>query len=491
MWVNNILSTSEATQDLLGTILVLNPVLRLRPDRKRALLFHADPIECARSPFTRFLHPRQALFLSLFNGRLTLKEVISVWSDITKKGMQAAVEEVIHFLEEQRSLGEEILIPPGGTSVAPRAYDPEDFFPEGDEIDLASTRCYIPTTFTHEVCYQCAVQCVYCYSDLPNRKGNLLATQRLKEIISEAAALGIPRIGMSGGDPFCHPDIFRILEIYGDYGIGVDVPTKTPLGERAIARLIEFPHVRIQFSIDGVNPEINDRLVGVKGHTDRMIKTLQTARNSGLVFSVNTVLTPLNYRQGAEMVPFLMDHFGDHVRRISLSPYGRSIYRHRDELFLQPTALAWLEDMMSSFRKRYPGRNISMGGAPAAMDPDPEKRRSRYRERALCTGNRSAFVLLPDGMVTACEELYYHTAFIMGDLRTQSIMEMWEGEQALFLARPDQASVSDGACAVCPEFDECHTLRGRCFKRTLQAYGTDRPHWPDPSCPYAPPGSFC
>ena len=40
-----------------------------------------------------------------------------------------------------------------------------------------------------------------------------------------------------------------------------------------------------------------------------------------------------------------------------------------------------------------------------------------------------AFVL-PDGKVSACEQLYWHPQFIIGDLKKQSIEEIWNSPKA-------------------------------------------------------------
>jgi radical SAM protein with 4Fe4S-binding SPASM domain len=249
-----------------------------------------------------------------------------------------------------------------------------------------------------------------------------------------------------------------------------------------------MPWVRLQFSLDCIDEPINDWLVGVPGHTRRMLETLQLTKELGLRFSCNSVLTAFNYREGMALIPFLMDNFGDQVRRISVTPYGQSIYRHDPSLNLPDFAIREVEESVSAFKERYPGPQITFsGGVAQPVDDSLDERRRRYRSRAQCTANRNAFILLPDGQVTVCEELYYHPAFLIGDLRRQSIMEMWQSEAALALVNPQRADVPDGACALCPDFDECNTGLGRCYKKTLQAYGYDRPHWPDPSCPYAPP----
>jgi radical SAM protein with 4Fe4S-binding SPASM domain len=78
--------------------------------------------------------------------------------------------------------------------------------------------------------------------------------------------------------------------------------------------------------------------------------------------------------------------------------------------------------------------------------------------------------VLPDGRVTICEELYFHPYFIIGDLRQQTLLEVWNSPKALELANLDQASIQDGACKNCPDFYPCHGSLGRCVRDVLKAY---------------------
>jgi len=116
-----------------------------------------------------------------------------------------------------------------------------------------------------------------------------------------------------------------------------------------------------------------------------------------------------------------------------------------------------------------------------------EEKTEWFKKRAACSAGKWAFVLLPDGKVNPCEELYYHPAFIVGDLRHQSIMEMWNSKEWNDLLHPQQNQFSkDSPCSDCEEFVECHTGDGRCWKRALAAYG--EPDFPDPYCPRAATG---
>jgi hypothetical protein len=68
-------------------------------------------------------------------------------------------------------------------------------------------------------------------------------------------------------------------------------------------------------------------------------------------------------------------------------------------------------------------------------------------------------------------------------------MEMWNSPEALALIHPDQSAVPEGPCRTCGAFEECHSRQGRCWRDVLKSYGWDKPYYPDPRCPWAPPGT--
>jgi radical SAM protein with 4Fe4S-binding SPASM domain len=227
-------------------------------------------------------------------------------------------------------------------------------------------------------------------------------------------------------------------------------------------------------------------MVGLPGYHEKAFRLMENLRHAGMKVRVNTVVTPLNL----PTLPALIDDLGEmgHVTRVTLSPYARSLFCHRDELFVELEQLDRLRPTLEELRERWPEMTIVLGATALARPEDPEAQRRLWANRSLCTANRHGFVILPDGRVTVCEELYDHPAFLIGDLKTQSVMEMWRSPEALGLAYPDPAAVPDGACAGCSDFEACQTGRGRCWRDVLKTWGPERPHWPDPRCPRAPEG---
>lgn len=128
---------------------------------------------------------------------------------------------------------------------------------------------------------------------------------------------------------------------------------------------------------------------------------------------------------------------------------------------------------------------VSDGDVPD--DYLPEVRKQRFNHRAFCSGNTKSMVILPDGRVTICEELYDHPKFIIGDLTKQSILEVWNSDEAINLFKLQKKALNpQSACKQCDELEYCRQGLGVCWKTVLMAYGDENWDFPDPRCPKAP-----
>ncbi len=145
-------------------------------------------------------------------------------------------------------------------------------------------------------------------------------------------------------------------------------------------------------------------------------------------------------------------------------------------------------------RKDYPSPNsFSYSG-----DPDYNTLRLRkeeyvsthkekaFQERALCTGGTRSAVLLPNGDMTICEELYDHPAFILGNVRKKTIKDIWNSPKAASLYQAPTDSQSTSPCKKCSSRTTCRTGAGVCWKLVIMAYGHQHWDYPDPRCPKAP-----
>jgi radical SAM protein with 4Fe4S-binding SPASM domain len=95
---------------------------------------------------------------------------------------------------------------------------------------------------------------------------------------------------------------------------------------------------------------------------------------------------------------------------------------------------------------------------------------------------------LPTGDISICEELYFDKNLKLGNILNNSIMEMWNSEQAKNLFYISKNTFpKESYCSKCAEFNDCRHKLGICWVDVISAYGEENWQYPSPECPYAPP----
>lgn len=472
--------------------LILHPDVKLRPDRGRTVLFSIQRPDSRIRDIFRYLFPQHAVILSLFNGKRDFDRVTADTAylfDITYQEASEVLRVVLDLPVDKEKKVKDLLIKASQVDLKRvRVYDPQDFIVPHDQVDMSNVRCLMPTSLMILPTLRCYTSCFYCYADRrKNAKEDEFDLHAFEGLLSAMSDCGMETAEFSGGDFFCRDDAYELLGCVLSRGMYASIPTKYPLDRNQVRRLSELGLTSIQISIDAMDAEVVDCLVGMHGYGEKILKTIELLGEFGIMVRTNTVLTRRNSHEAIRLARYLAGL--THVYRMHFTCYSRSIYHHDDSLFCPHDAAKVFADQLDDLKLKYPEKDISFSG----VIPDPysftyETKEKNYWERAFCTGNRRAFTILPDGQVTICEELYYHPNFIVGDIKKQSLMEIWNSPRSLELAFPSQDTFPDGPCRSCPDFSRCHNHLGRCPREAIKAYGPERHYWPDPRCPRAPQG---
>lgn len=455
-------------------------------------MFSVNPADADGEDAFRFLFPQQAIILSLFDGSRTIGEIKKHAASLFETTDQDAADQIEMLLSlpvnSNDVVGSFLQETTDANAHLIRTYDPVMFVVPSETVDMRNVRCRMPAKIMVLPTMQCATNCLYCYADTKGMKGReqfgLDLYKRLLKDINECA---IETVEFSGGDFFCRTDALELLEATFQEGLYPIIPTKMPLTRQTADRLASMGLKTIQISIDALKPHLIDKLMQRRGYGRKILKSIDQLGQAGIKIRTNTVLTPFNIEDVPDLLRYLAErHF---VFKVNVTCYERSLYRHDDALFVDEGSLKAFENHLAALQQTYPRKTITFSGPnDDYYAGTPEEKSERFQSRAFCTANRRAAVVLPDGQVTTCEEVYFHPEFIIGDLNKNSLLEIWNSARALELAAPSQDSVRDGVCKTCPDFRVCHDTLGRCYREALKAYGYDKPHWPDPRCPRAPKG---
>lgn len=503
---------------------VLNPLVRLRRDERRVLIYKVDPVLHLVDKHG-FIPPLSAILLSLFDGTrdrdqalsdfaylvgpddLELErrtaESVSVTGVQEKRPGQAAASGKTSSRGEDGGLsplrtadrianaildkvsevfGDDTLMPLDGSEPR-RDLDPFKFVMEARDVNIApgDGRLAAPIELNYLVTHACPRRCIYCYAETTEApRARLLSMERFRELAAEAGELGINAMYLSGGDPFARKEILEIISTLIEFGVPPFVSTKSHLSRSVCEKLRDLGLDRIQVSLDALEEPLADELTGSPGYYREITETLDNLAAVGIPVRLKAVVTSRNIHD----LPALLETMvGRGITAFQLAGYGRSVFRHDDELFPSNDQLAKLMEETDRFLERHPGVNLLRSNVQPRPEMTPKLKKYAWDNRSSCSAGRTAMTILPDGRVTICDELPTIPAFLLGDVTRQSLMEVWNSAEVGRFLRPNREDLAGTICEDCPDFEECHFLKSRCLRDVYNVH-RDANH-PDPKCPRA------
>lgn len=458
--------------------------IHLRPERNRALIYKTLPHNSSMEKFA-FLHPSVAIFLALLDGEKSLLQVAEELEFVAElpntESAEVFIEKSMKSIKD--ALGDDTFIEVNETNKhLVKKLNPLSFVVKKEEINLQGSRLSTPLNINFIVTQECNRNCIYCYAEREQAPHFVsIPLIRVKELLDEAKDLKVHDVTYTGGEPFLRRDLIDIIKYTIDSGIVPIVSTKQYLTVKTCKKLKDVGLNSIQVSLDSADEEVADYLIGSKGFLKQVSHTIKNLIVEQVNVNVHVVVTPYN----TFSIPKLLDRLAEwNVQQINLVQYGRSAFRHRDTLFLDTDAIKWLEEKIEDFKTKNPTLPTFHNFSSKVIELNREEKKKIFWERAFCSVGRTSITILPDGKVLTCEQLPTQDQYIVGDLITQSIMEVWNSERLWNKVVPKKDLFEGQPCFNCERFMECHTLKGRCIRDAVNAFGN--PYAPDPRCPNAP-----
>jgi PqqA peptide cyclase len=171
-----------------------------------------------------------------------------------------------------------------------------------------------PTTLLAELTHRCPLHCPYCSNPLDLLRAEAeLTTGDWKRVFSEARALGVLQLGLSGGEPLLRKDLEELAEHARGVGLYSTLVTSgLGLTRTRAERLKEAGLEHIQISLQDSDPVVAERIAGVKS-----VKHKQAAaalvRELGFAFTVNVVLHRANLDRIESIIDLAADLGADRI----------------------------------------------------------------------------------------------------------------------------------------------------------------------------------
>jgi pyrroloquinoline quinone biosynthesis protein E len=286
-----------------------------------------------------------------------------------------------------------------------------------------------PYTLVAELTYRCPLRCLYCSNpiDFANTR-NELTTEEWRHAFSEAAALGVVQLHLSGGEPVLRDDLCELIA----HARGCDLYTNlitggTLLGEDKLRRFRDAGLDHVQLSIQGASIEAAEKVAGARSHQKKLeVARLITAM--GFPFTLNVVLHRMNIAEVPELIR-LAAELG--AQRLELANTQFYAWGAENRRALMPTREQYLraQEIAVAAIAKYRGtleiafvQNDYLSG-----EPKP------------CMGGwgRSYMCINPAGEVLPCHAAKVIPNLSFESVRDRSLTDIWRDSPGLNAFRGD------------------------------------------------------
>lgn len=155
----------------------------------------------------------------------------------------------------------------------------------------------------------CHYRCVFCSAyKLYKKGGPFLTIGQIKDIWQQAVALGAIHINLTGGEPLLRDigEICQIIVSLKPRRFLVSLVTSgLGLTMDKLMRLKDAGLDTLQLSIESVNPDIHDKLMGIPGSFNKIIEAIKYAKELNLTVCLNTVFYNNNAKEIKELIDFV------------------------------------------------------------------------------------------------------------------------------------------------------------------------------------------
>ncbi len=298
-----------------------------------------------------------------------------------------------------------------------------------------------PSVMYLEVTYRCTLKCSFCDRWIvgPKMIDQELKLEEMKNLLKDAAGIGVRYLGLTGGEAFLRKELFEIGRFAKKLGMTVTVASNGSLINERNIEEVQRSFDAITISVDGADEGTHDRLRGVKGAYGWALRALDLFQKWNIPTAVNMVVHNENFKEIDEYIQL----FAGKGIRVQLTPIhdSRSSYFNVKENLKKIDLKEFNEEWARlskkySFLQRGYYRNL-----PLFLS-----RPADVHDTFTCFAGTAVFFVNPVGDIFPCE--FYRKK--MGNIREKSLSKIWSEAQELrrLISSPQRPCVCWAHCAT-------------------------------------------
>jgi Fe-coproporphyrin III synthase len=332
----------------------------------------------------------------------------------------------------------------------------------------------------------CNLKCMHCYANSENKKyAGELTTEEALHLIDEMAAMKVPVILFSGGEPLVRPDIFQLAEYAIGKGIRITFSTNgTTIDAAAARRIKELGVGYVGISLDGIGA-VHDYFRAKDGAFELAMRGVRNCLKEGQKVGLRFTMNKHNIEQ-LPLIFELMEREG-----IQRACFYHMVYSGRgsvsDDISHEETrqALDYIFEKARDFTRRGIEKELLTVDNHAdgvylymkALELNGEKAPAILNKLRMNGGNRTGIAICNIDHLGNVHPDQFTQDVTFGNVKEEPFSDIWFGSHPVLEGLRDRKPLLKGRCGECKYLDICN---GNFRSRSLAVHGDI---WgDDPAC---------
>ena len=255
-----------------------------------------------------------------------------------------------------------------------------------------------------EITKRCLNNCLHCSSCSSSNCEQCIDYETIKRTIEDMPKLGVTRVCLSGGEPFLHKDLRKIVEHITNLGMDVNIYSSGITekgGKICYISLEEFLELKslglskVMFNVQSTKEENYNKITGTKNRFPIVKESISNAIQAGISAEIHFVPMKINIDDIDDVIAFAKEMKIDKVSFLKLVPHGRAS-DNKQVIQLSSEQTMQLRKRLSEINSK----NIRIG-IPLSLNFESD----------FCHAASSKLYIKFDGNVYGCEAFKYIQQF--------------------------------------------------------------------------------
>lgn len=301
---------------------------------------------------------------------------------------------------------------------------------------------------------KCNLRCRHCWispdfcpgpdSYLPEEE-HAISLEELKPAIEEALSLGLTNIKITGGEPLLRRNILDFIRFFNEKDLSLIIETNGTLLDKEIIGVLKQSKIdTISLSLDSIHSRRHDGFRGRRGSFALVIQGIEGLVKAGIHPQVIISLHRENAEELNEIISLAKQLGASSVKINPIISLGQGKKMHRMKEVLE---LKEILELNKRIEEEYNGSSNFMVffDVPLAF----KSTKGLLKGLFSSCGILNILGILADGSISFCGIGRTEEGLIMGNVRSDSLRDIWFNHPILQKIRREVPSQLQGVCGRC------------------------------------------